>query len=82
MLSEMIMRGCEVATDVLQPADTVALEFKVGDQVCCGVGDVKGLKGTIAAHRAEGRILVRLGGGLYVELPRFCVCRDEDGGVR
>lgn len=76
------MRVCEVATDVLHVSDTVALEFKVGDQVCCGVGDVKGLKGSIAALRAGGRILVRLAHGLYVELPRFCVHRDEDGGLK
>jgi len=76
------MRVCEVATDVLDVSDTVALGFKVGDRVCCVVGDLKGVKGVIAAHRAGGRILVRLAGGLYVELPRFCVHRDEDGGSK
>lgn len=76
------MRVCEVATDVLDPADTVALEFKAGDKVCCVVGELKGMKGVLAAHRARGRILVRLADGFYIELPRFCVRRDEDERVQ
>jgi len=78
----MNMSVREAATEILHASDTVGLDFKVGDRVCCAVGDVKGLKGILAAYRAGGRILVRLTDGLYVELPRFCVRKDEAWGVK
>jgi len=68
---------CEGTRGDQDGSDTMSLEFKVGCKVCCAVGELKGIKGEIVAHRANGHILVRVAEGVYVELPRFCVRKDE-----
>lgn len=61
------------STAVIQNSDTLALDLQTGGRVRCTVGDLKGVGGLMVATRVDGRVLIRIGRGTYIELPRFCV---------
>ena len=58
-----------------QDSDTHDLSFRRGDHVRVTTGELKGTEGTVVSFRAEARILVSLGCGVYVEVLRFCLTR-------
>ena len=69
----------EEDTDIagLAKRDTIGWKFSLGDRVVCVVGKMKGLKGVFVANRSDGRVLIRVGKGTYVELPRICLIADS-----
>jgi hypothetical protein len=67
----------EITTNVLHGSDTVVLKFTLGDCVVCAFGEMKGQKGVLVANRADGRVLIRITQGVYVELPRICIQKDN-----
>jgi hypothetical protein len=69
------MESRDATTDAVDSSDTITLDVKVGDDVECVLGQLKGVRGTLVASRSGGRVLVRLAKGMYLELPRFCVQR-------
>jgi hypothetical protein len=60
-------------TTALEEMDTVALKFRVGGVVKCIMGELRGLEGVVAGTRSEGRLLVRVATGVYIEVPRICL---------
>ena len=61
-------------------ADTVAMNFRVGGHVRCIMGELKGMEGVVTATRSDGRLLVCVAEGFFVELPRICLRNIEPGG--
>jgi hypothetical protein len=53
--------------------DTMVLRLAVGDRVRCRFGDYEGLYGVVESLVAGARVLIRIGHGHYLELPRICV---------
>lgn len=64
-------RDCR--TSVLHGGDTDAINVRVGGHVRCVMGELKGIVGIVVATRTDGRVLIRLAEGLYVEAPSICV---------
>ena len=60
-----------------EDSDTHDIDFRLGDRVVVATGDLSGVEGTVIAFRAEARILVSLGHGVYVEVLRFCLKKAE-----
>lgn len=58
-----------------EDSDTHDIEFNVGDRVVVARGDLNGVEGTVVAFRADARILLSLGHGVYIEVLRFCLKR-------
>jgi hypothetical protein len=67
----------DTTANVLQASDTAALNFQEGENVVCAIGELKGQKGVLVANRADGRVLIRIAQGTYVELPRICLQKDH-----
>jgi hypothetical protein len=67
------MLGDETTSNVLHGSDTVVLNFTLGDCVVCAFGEMKGQKGVLVANRADGRVLIRVAQGTYLEVPRICI---------
>jgi hypothetical protein len=63
----------EMPTEVFEDSDTIAIDFRVGGRVRCMMGVLKGIEGVVAATRSNGRLLIRVVPGIYVELPRVCL---------
>ena len=61
-------------------ADTVAMDFRVGGHVRCIMGALKGMEGVVTATRTDGRLLVRVAEGFFVEVPRICLRNIKPGG--
>ena len=72
------MVSCNTTSGVVDGEDTVMLTVRVGDPVCCVVGEMKGLEGVVVASRAAGRVLLKVAEGMYVELPRICVKKQKN----
>lgn len=64
-------RNCR--TSVIHSGDTDAINVRVGGHVRCVMGELKGTAGIVVATRTDGRVLIRLAEGLYVEAPNICV---------
>ena len=54
-------------------SDTIFYSFRKGQIVRLGVEPFLGLTGTVAGHRTEGRVLVQLKPGLFVEVQHFAL---------
>jgi hypothetical protein len=67
----------DTTSNVLQGSDTMALNFMPGDRVVCAFGEIEGLKGVLVASRTDGRFLIRIAEGMYVEVPRVYVQMDN-----
>ena len=56
-------------TLAVQHCDAREQVLNIGDHVAVESGLLKGLDGTLTDHRADGRALIALARGAYVELP-------------
>jgi hypothetical protein len=63
------------STGLIYDGDTVIWKIALGERVRCIVGDLKGIKGIVVEARADSRVLIRIGRGEFIELPRICVER-------
>jgi hypothetical protein len=61
-------------------SDTLDFRFSLGDRVVVTIGDLTGTEGTVIAFRADGRVLVHLRRGVYLEMLRFCLEHIHQGG--
>jgi hypothetical protein len=53
--------------------DTLCLNVSAGESVRISAGMMQGAEATVVQPRTHGRILVRVGRGLYVEIHQFCL---------
>lgn len=71
--SEQLMEQHDEESRRVASEDTMAINLHVGGRVRCITGELKGVEGEMVATRTEGRVLIRLATGVYLELPRICV---------
>jgi len=66
-------------------SDTVLLRVSPGERVRLAAGTLDGIDGIVVQNRAGGRVLVRIGEGLNVEIDQYCVegivqpCQGNEG---
>ena len=53
--------------------DTVSISVSPGQRVRISAGLMKGAEATVVQHRTNGRVLVRLQRGVFVEIHPFCL---------
>ena len=54
-------------------SDTHDLSFSRGDRVVVATGHLVGVEGTVVIFRADARILLDVGHGVYIEVSRYCL---------